>query len=185
MECLTAETLRLNERVYTVQKLLGKGKGGYSYLVGDGRGQYVLKQIHHEPCAYYQFGDKLQAELNDYRRLSGLGITMPGLLAVDIGRERLLKEYIEGDTVLTLVLQERLEQAHLAQMERMCGILYAAGLNIDYFPTNFIVQDGVLYYIDFECNAYDAKWNFENWGRSYWSKTPELAEYLQKQDWQE
>ncbi len=59
---------------YAVKRLLGKGKGGYSYLVTDGAGEYVLKQIHHEPCGYYQFGDKMAAELNDYRRLSGTGI---------------------------------------------------------------------------------------------------------------
>lgn len=42
-----------------VIKLLGKGKGGYSYLASDGTNLYVLKQIHHEPCSYYQFGDKI------------------------------------------------------------------------------------------------------------------------------
>ena len=30
-----------------VVTLLGKGKGGYSYLVTDGDNRYVLKQIHH------------------------------------------------------------------------------------------------------------------------------------------
>ena len=54
-------TLTINDAEYTVIKLLGKGKGGYSYLVTDGTAQYVLKQIHHEPCEYYAFGDKLQA----------------------------------------------------------------------------------------------------------------------------
>ena len=43
----------INGKDYTVIKLLGKGKGGYSYLVTDGTAQYVLKQIHHEPCDYY------------------------------------------------------------------------------------------------------------------------------------
>ena len=59
-------TLTVNETQYTLVRLLGKGKGGYSYLVTDGAQQYVLKQIHHEPCNYYAFGDKLQAELRDY-----------------------------------------------------------------------------------------------------------------------
>ena len=35
---------------YTIIKLLGKGKGGYSYLAESGNNRYVLKQIHHEPC---------------------------------------------------------------------------------------------------------------------------------------
>ena len=68
--------MTVNGAEYTVIKLLGKGKGGYSYLVTDGAAQYVLKQIHHEPCAYYTFGDKLASELHDYETLRQLGIPM-------------------------------------------------------------------------------------------------------------
>ena len=60
----------------------------------------------------------------------------------------------------------------------MCRVLYAAGLNIDYFPTNFVLQDGRLWYIDYECNAYDAQWDFAHWGVKYWSKTPEFLAWL-------
>ena len=52
---------QVNEKSYTEIRLLGKGKGGYSYLVTDGTQEYVLKQIHHEPCTYYQFANKLEA----------------------------------------------------------------------------------------------------------------------------
>ena len=86
------ETMYVNETEYRVLRLLGKGKGGYSYLVTDGEGEYVLKQIHHEPCDYYQFGDKLASELADYEKLTAIGIPMPRLLAVDRAQERLLKE---------------------------------------------------------------------------------------------
>ena len=34
----------------------------------------------------------------------------------------------------------------------MAAQAQAAGLNIDYFPTNFVVRDGQLWYIDYECN---------------------------------
>ena len=94
----------VNGKVYEVVRLLGKGKGGYSYLVTDGETEYVLKQIHHEPCAYYTFGDKLASELRDYERLSQVGIPLPRLLEVDKAQERLLKQYIDGDTVDKLVL---------------------------------------------------------------------------------
>ena len=46
------EILTVNGAEYSVIKLLGKGKGGYSYLVTDGKENFVLKQIHHESCAY-------------------------------------------------------------------------------------------------------------------------------------
>lgn len=172
--------LTVNGKAYTILKLLGKGKGGYSYLAEDEKGQYVLKQIHHEPCAYYQFGNKIEAEMRDYARLKDVGIPMPVLLEVDEKNERILKEFIDGDTVYELVLQDKMKPAYMEQVKQMCSVLYAANLNIDYFPTNFVVQDGKIFYVDFECNGYMDQWNFENWGIKYWSKTPEFLQYVKE-----
>lgn len=172
--------LQVNETQYRLLLLMGKGKGGYSYLAAGPQGEVIVKQLHHEPCSYYQFGDKLQAELRDYRRLREVGIRMPALLEADTGRERIVKEYIQGDTILELIRQDRMESRYLRQVEEMCGKLYPAGLNIDYFPTNFVVRGGEIYYVDYECNAFMAEWSFENWGIRYWSMTPELMKYLQE-----
>ena len=172
--------MTVNGKEYEIVKLLGKGKGGYSYLAGDGPKQYVLKQIHHEPCSYYQFGNKIEAELNDYRRLRKIGIRMPVMLDVDMEKERILKEYVEGDTIYELVLQDKMKPGYMEQLQDMCTLLYAAHTNIDYFPTNFVVQNETVYYIDFECNDYMEEWNFENWGIKYWSKTPEFLQYVKE-----
>lgn len=165
---------------YRILRLLGKGKGGYSYLAQGPAGLAVVKQIHHEPCEYYQFGDKLAAELNDYQRLRAVGIPVPELLAVDREAERLVKTYLPGPTVYELVLSDALPAWCREQVEAMCVRLYAAGLNIDYFPTNFIPYDRILWYVDYECNAYMEQWDFQHWGASYWAKTPELLEYAEK-----
>lgn len=69
--------LTVNGKAYSTIKLLGKGKGGYSYLVRDKEKKYVLKQIHHEPCAYYQFGNKIEEEIRDYNNLKAISIRMP------------------------------------------------------------------------------------------------------------
>ena len=172
------EAMTVNGKAYAVKKLLGKGKGGYSYLVTDGVGEYVLKQIHHEPCAYYQFGDKLASELRDYEKLTAIGIPMPRLLDVDREQERILKEYIPGDTIDVLVRQNRMEDGFFWQMEDMCRLLYPAETNIDYFPTNFVVREGKLWYVDYECNDYMEQWNFENWGSRYWWLSPEFREHF-------
>ena len=172
------ETIKINDKKHYILRLLGKGKGGYSYLVTDGAAEYVCKQIHHEPCDYYTFGDKLAAELGDYARLAALDLPLPRLLDVDREHERLLKEYIPGPTAAELVAQDALPRDCIAQVENMCRTLYAAGLNIDYFPTNFILHDGRLWYIDYECNPYDPQWDFAGWGIKYWSKTPEFLAWL-------
>lgn len=164
------QTISMNGKDYSVIRLLGHGKGGYSYLVTDGVREYVLKQIHHEPCDYYQFGDKLQSELRDYRRLKDMGLRIPELYEVDEPNERLLKQYIVGDTVAALVEKDAVKPTYFDQIRQMCALVYGAGLNIDYYPTNFVVQDDLLYYIDYECNPYMDQWNFENWGIGYWKK---------------
>ena len=175
------DMLTINGVPYRVLRLLGKGKGGYSYLAEGGEGRlYTIKQIHHEPCDYYQFGDKLASELRDYERLRSVGVPMPRLLAVDHEKERLLKEYIEGDTIYELVRTGRMEARYLEQMHALCIPLYAAGLNIDYFPTNFIPHGGQLIYVDYECNDYMEQWDFEHWGVKYWYLSEEFLTYAKE-----
>lgn len=171
--------MNVNNNDYKIIKLLGKGKGGYSYLVENKGVYYVLKQIHHEPCPYYKFGDKIQSELNDYDRLKKIGIRMPLMIDVDIKEERILKEFIEGDTIFDIILNDRMKDCYIDDVKEMCRVLYASKTNIDYFPTNFVAKDDVLYYIDYECNDYMEEWNFENWGIKYWSKTKEFIDYLE------
>lgn len=172
------EYLTVNDKEYRIIKLLGKGKGGYSYLATDGDKEYVLKQIHHEPCAYYTFGNKIEAEKNDYERLSKTGIAMPKLLALDVDNERILKEYIDGPTIYDIVKEDAMKPDYLEQVRRMAKLVEKAGLNIDYFPTNFVVREETIYYIDYECNTYMEEWNLKNWGIKYWSKTEEFIEYM-------
>ena len=172
--------MTVNNKEFEVLRLLGKGKGGYSYLVTDGTQNYVLKQIHHEPCDYYTFGDKLASELRDYEKLSRIGIPLPRLLEVDWEQERILKEYIDGDTVNVLVKEGRMCPAYYDQIRAMCEKLYGANTNIDYYPTNFIPQNGILYYIDYECNDYMQQWDFEHWGSQYWYKTEAVLQAFAK-----
>ena len=162
------EKLHVNQNEYTVIKLLGHGKGGYSYLVEKDGMQYVLKQIHHEPCEYYTFGNKIESEYHDYQRLLQTGIRMPKLLDIDFENERILKEDIDGDVIGDLVTNHEMKESYIQQVYEMAQLVYKHNLNIDYYPTNFVIQDELLYYIDYECNTYMDKWNLENWGIQYW-----------------
>ena len=42
-----------------------------------------------------------------------------------------------------------------------------------------MICDGLIWYIDYECNEYSDEWNFENWGIRYWSQTPEFLKYAE------
>ena len=100
------------------------------------------------------------------------------MLDIDISNERILKELIDGPTIYDLVKDDAMKESYLSQIKEMAKKVYSVGLNIDYFPTNFVVQDELIYYIDYECNNYMEEWNFENWGIKYWSKTQEFFDYI-------
>ena len=108
------EKMSVNGKDYEILKLLGHGKGGYSYLATDGSRNYVLKQIHHEPCSYYTFGNKIEAEKNDYGRLAVTGIAIPKMIEID--------------------------EKYFSQIKEMCGKLYPLNLNIDYECNNYMEE---------------------------------------------
>lgn len=175
--------ITVNNKSYRIIKLLGKGRGGYSYLAENESRQFVVKQIHHEPCDSYVFGNKILAEHYDYHRLLDAGIRIPGMIDIDFENERIVKEYIDGETVFHMVKKDIPVERYLPQVREMAALAKNAGLNIDYFPTNFVVQNELLYYIDYECNNYMDEWSFENYGIKYWSKTSEFSEFIRQHDW--
>lgn len=170
--------VRVNGADYEIIRLLGRGKGGYSYLARSGGKTVVLKQIHHEPCDYYSFGNKIESEKWAYGRLKEAGIRVPTMLSVDEVNERIVKEYIDGPTVFEMVRDGLSVEPYMIQIREMAELAKKAGINIDYFSPNFVVHDHLIYYVDYECNSYTDEWNFENWGVKYWSRTPEFEEYL-------
>ena len=169
-------------KTYSIVRLLGHGKGGYSYLAERAGQRVVLKQIHHEPCDYYTFGNKIEAERRDYGRLQQAGIRIPELLDIDPDAERIVKEYIPGETVFAYVRDGLSVEPYLVQVREMALKAKKNGLNIDYFPTNFNIHNDVIWYVDYECNDYAEEWNFENWGIRYWSQTEEFLRYLKEQE---
>ena len=58
------------------------------------------------------------------------------MLETDVENERILKEFIDGDTIYQLVLEDKMKTDYIWQLHRMCELLYAANTNIDYLPTN-------------------------------------------------
>lgn len=168
----------VNNIEYRIKKYLGKGKSGYSYLAEREDKYYVIKQIHHEPCDYYSFGNKVEAELNSYEMLKKIDITIPMLIDVDKEKEIIVKEYIDGPVLIDLIANNVIKEEYISQIFNMTKKLYPANLNIDYFPTNFVIQDGSIYYIDYECNNYSDEWNFENWGIYFWGYSEKIKSFV-------
>lgn len=162
--------MKVNDKRYKIIKLLGKGKSGYSYLASYEDVLYTLKKIHHEPCDYYTFTNKIESELSDYQTLSNLNILMPKLIEVDKENEIVIKEYIEGKTVLEKIQNEEDISLEIILVKNIAEHLKNNNINIDYYPSNFILYCDLLYYIDYECNEYMPQYDFDNWGAKYWFK---------------
>lgn len=168
---------------YSIRALLGKGKSGLSYLVESERKRRVLKVMHHEPCPYYTFDDKVNSEVDAYERLRALRVSVPTLYEFDLKREYLIKEYIEGQRAAEYIASGLMNDRVLAQLFALSERLARSGYNIDYFPTNFIVShEDELHYIDYEINTYSKEWSLINWGVYYWVNAQGMRDFLETGD---
>lgn len=77
------KSLRVNTKEYVILRLLGKGKGGYSYLAVDGDRRVVVKQIHLR--AHYDYYKGLIAfrKAHGAPRLTNAGDLKANVFAVD------------------------------------------------------------------------------------------------------
>ena len=76
------------------------------------------------------------------------------MIAIDTDAERIVKEYTEGETIFDMDQNHASVTPFLGQIREIAAQAKAAGLNIDYFPTNFVVRDGLIYYVDYKRNPY-------------------------------
>lgn len=149
---------------YKIIKLLGRGKSAYSYLVEKDQTFFVYKQMHQEKIDYYQFDDKLEHELIAYKYLEKSSIKIPKLISFNQKEQYLIKEYIDGPTLADYISKGQFDLDAYLTLYAHAMILEDKKINIDYFPTNFIVKDHEMIYIDYEINEYNQKWDFLNWG---------------------
>ena len=92
---------------------------------------------------------------------------------------KLLAKGKGGHTYLAkMVADNQIKSDHITQIFNMCKLLYPNNLNIDYFPTNFVEQQGRLHYVDYECSHYSDEWNFENWGIWFLANETGFASFL-------
>ena len=179
---MIGETIHFEGKDYLVETLLGKGKSAFSYLIAHEAEKLVLKVIHDEPCPYYEFQDKFKSEIAAYNRLINLGINVPGLKGVNEEKRWIFKDFIDGDTAAQRIAANQLTDDHFAELFKMAETAKEAGLNLDFFPTNFVLGCNKLYYVDYETNPYHEDWNLENWGLFYWVNHVGMKNFLDTGD---
>lgn len=165
---------------YYIEKLLGKGKSGFSYLAENNGKKFTLKLMHEEPCPYYDFKEnKTKLEIKAYKKLSKHKISIPKLLEHDIEKNYLIKEFIDGPTATEVLISEKINDYHIIQLFEIANKLKRVNLNIDFFPSNFVIRNDQIYYIDYEINDYTFEWSLENWGIYYWANSVGFKKFIE------
>ena len=151
-----------------VQKL-ERGVGNCTYLVKDDNNHYICKHLIDLPDESPTAKDaRFQTEIDSYERLRETKISIPELLEANSENHYLIKEHIEGELVSDLVSCGAMTTEIFMKAFEFSEDLKAHDINLDYFPSNFVVRKGEIYYIDYEMNAYIDEWDFTHWGIYYW-----------------
>lgn len=166
-----------------VIRQIGKGKSGISYLAGSSYGAVVLKEMHNESIDYYRFSKpKTELELDSYTVLTGLEILMPRLISIHHKELYLIKEHVNGPTIQDMLICSKLDHSLICNMLSLENRLRQANINIDYFPSNFVLKNDAIYYIDYEHNNFSLEWDFSHWGIYYWLNHSGFSEYNRTHD---
>jgi TP53 regulating kinase and related kinases len=165
-------------------QILGKAKSGYSFLAELNGQPVVFKRMHNEPYpCYTSSGNRVQLEVRAYQTLQQLGIPIPELLGFDLEQQYLVKKYIDGPCGHEWLAQDGQDETIIEQLFSIASKLEAHDLNIDYFPANFVIAQGGVYYVDYEINPYSDDWSLEQWGIYYWANRAGMAQYARSEDW--
>lgn len=168
---------------FQIVELLGKGKSGHSYLALHAENRVVVKKMHQEEVTYYTFSKpKVTLELESYHLLKKAAIPIPELLGFNHEEQFIVKQFIEGQTVSETLKTRSLPENLLFRMLEWEEQLRSENINIDYFPTNFVLHDNDIYYVDYEHNPYTDAYNFRNWGIYYWLNREGFAAFLETGD---
>lgn len=173
-----SEFITVNKKNYQIEKELFCERNGISYLCSYKGDSFIVKKIHHEPCTMYACDNTVSIELENYHRLKEMGVLLPAIFDYDIEKELIVKEYIEGESVSNLIRNGNEIGEILNQVRNLSFTVKNFGLNLDYFPGNFKVVNGKLYYMSLSCFPYREEKSFENFGNALWENRDALNDYV-------
>lgn len=165
---------------YIFIKELNKVNNGTFYLYGNGSLKVVIKELINQVDDEGQL--EIDKELYSYERLKSLGIYMPKLMGYNREENIMIKEYLEGKDLLGLIRDEKLSKDNFFELLKYAELLNSDNLNIDYFPNNFILKEGKLFYINYKVFPYSEELNLRNWGIYYWINNSGIKKYMETEN---
>lgn len=166
-----------------IVEFLGRGKSGFSYLAEFGNQKLVFKLMHNEENPYYKFDkNKVELELKSYEILESITSSIPKLIDYSIDKNYLVKEFIDGKLASNAIAENILQEGHLEKLIKLAKECEDFNINIDYFPSNFVITKDEIFYIDYEVNEFMKEWSLKNWGIYYWLNSKGFKMFIETND---
>lgn len=162
---------------YAFVEKLFESSNGIFYLYSTNINHVVIKELKEK---FDEDGElEIDKEIFSYERLKSLDIYIPKLLGYNKELNLVIKEYIEGEDILKYIQNETLDKDVFMQLFRYAEAINADNLNLDYFPSNFVLKDKTVYYINYKTYPYQEELNLRNWGIYYWINSEGMGKYIE------
>ncbi len=93
-----------------------------------------------------------------------------------------MKEFIDGKLGSNAIAENILQKVHLEKLIKLAKECEGLNINIDYFPSNFVITEDEIFYIDYEVNEFMKEWSLENWGIYYWLNSKGFKMFIETND---
>lgn len=148
--------------------------GGKSFKVNFKNKIYFMKK----------FEDKNQFEnfINRLKYLRNSGILVPKLILKDKKQFIVLTEFIDGINPFDALIEGPLDEVYYKNIFHIAFRSKFEGLNLNFKPDNFLLNNDKLIYISTEFKKYKEEENFINTDMKLWFYTKEFGAYLNSKD---
>lgn len=169
------EKLTVLKKEYEIVSLLKEGEFASSYKCSFKGKIFFVKVFKDKPS--------FLAELNNHIQLKKYGIRVPKLIKKDKVNFILVYQFIDGETVLETIIKSELVEQYYNELFEQYRFARFSKIDLNYFPANFKLVNGELFYLSKEFFASKEETKLENSGIFYWFYSDDLVKYLKEHDY--
>lgn len=163
------EQIEIKRKIFDVVCLLGER----SKKVIRKEKTYFLKDFGQDIKGFERYIDSAH-------KLSVSGIISPKIYIYDKNKHIVVSDFIEGPTVLEVLLKEDLPDDYFSLIFANNWYMKKARLLLDFDPQNFIFNNKKLFYLPQIYELFDDKKTFEKVGIWHWFYCREFVRYLEE-----
>ena len=169
------EKLTILKKEYEIVSLLKESEFSSSYKCTFKDKTFFVKVFKDKPS--------FLAELNNHIQLKKYGIRVPKLIKKDKVNFILVYQFIDGETVLETIIKGDLKEQYYNELFELYRFARFSKMDLNYFPSNYKLFNGELYYLSKEFFASKEETKLENGGIFYWFYSDDLVKYLKEHDY--